>query len=74
MGSFTHPLVAAAKRELNAIYLETGGTRDPINNPNKSPGFLAAQRVFRAVLDAEDAIWCERYDFRRGKRSLAAVR
>ena len=68
------PIVAAAKRELEAIYLETGGVRDPINAPNKSPEYMAALRVFRAILDAEDAVLCERRDVRAGKRALEVVK
>ena len=69
-----NPLIAAAKRELDAIYLETGGVFDPLNNPNRSPEYLTAMRIFRVLLDADAAVRGERYKVRTGRRHLTAVK
>lgn len=67
---FDNPLVAAVRREMQAIWRETGGGAGA---RNLSPEYLTAVRVFAAVLDAHDAVWCERKAVRDGKRQLELV-
>jgi hypothetical protein len=64
---FDNPLVAAAKAEVGKIRRELGfGVFD-----DRPPEYLAAVRVYCAVLDALDGVNCQRRDFREGRRSLA---
>lgn len=70
--SHGHPVVDAAWRELLAVHRETGGG-DGLK-PNRSPEYLAAQRVWLAVLDAHREIISNRVEHRRGKRSLEVVK
>jgi hypothetical protein len=53
-----HPVVDAAWKELLAIHGESGG--GDAFHPNKSPEYLAAHRMFVAVLDAHRVIICQR--------------
>lgn len=71
MSTHGHPIVDAAWRELCAVHRETGGG-DALN-PNKSPEYIAAHRVFVAVLDAYRAIVFDRTAVRMGERRLQVV-
>ena len=72
MSTHGHPVVDAAWRELCEIHRETGGG-DSLR-PNKSPEYIAAHRVFLAVLDAHRAVIHDRLEVRRGKRPLHLIR
>lgn len=72
MTKFGHPVLDAAWTELQAIYRETGGTHDPFN-PNRHPEYLAAQRIWLAVVDARGPIAEERRAYRNGEKKFHVV-
>jgi hypothetical protein len=67
---FDNPLVKAARAELTKISRELGvNIRD-----GAPPEYVAAARVYGAVLDALDGVNCQRRDVRDGKRKMEIVK
>jgi hypothetical protein len=72
--AFGNPLLDAARRELEAIYLETGGTHDPLNNPNRHPLYLGAQRIFNVLMDQRGPLADEKRAYRERVKRFQIVK
>lgn len=69
--SYGNPFLDAAARELRAIHAETGG--GDAFNPNRSPEYRGALRLWQAMLDQRSPLLAERRAYRVGEKRFQIV-